>query len=634
MLKVIHQQKFTKKFQLYFNLKALYFSLVGGAILFGLFFFGSPVFAQTSNPVYLSQQWLKLIRYNKTSSGYESEVDHDGYFFSKNGKESPQDEYLATIENFNKNSSLYKDINKHPVCTFPGRYIFLKRMNVKLNPFDLNRCSDFNKFKDKIKLKTVSVIFSSFYINKPASAFGHTLLKLNSGNALNSDLNSYSVDFSAQVTTSNGFLYGLYGMIGGFFGRFSLLPYFLKMREYNDLESRDLWEFELNFSSEDKELFLAHLWDMNLALFNYYYLSENCSYHILRFVDAVRPEWDLMSDLHSIVLPIDTLMPLINREGILKATYHRPSLRRRVISKYEDLNSEQKILVSSSIENLKMPNLKNKSNQEKAKTLDAMIDIMDYKHSDDIFFDSKNDKIKDFKSEVLLTRSQVNFVSNNSSELKIKKDKMNFGHYPRVFALGKTVGDIKRVNFKYRSALHAIEEPNGDVYSDFSLEMNKLSFEFDEKTDEFYLDKYEFAHVLALRPILLVENKWSWEFSFGAKSDRVERHKVGTYLNVYLGPSFQYYSHLFYFFVSTEFETIFDKPSPFVGPQIGWIKKSDNLTLRLTLKYLQNGRVPSEPRRDYSLAAIYAFNPTWDLNFSISKVVNDDSAKALVGYKF
>lgn len=185
------------------------------------------------------------------------------------------------------------------------------------------------------------------------------------------------------------------------------MPYFLKLREYNDFESRDLWEFVLKLNDKDKELFVAHLWDMNYALFDYYYFSENCSYHILRFVDAIKPEWNLVEDLHSFVIPIDTLVPLIQKKDVVKNFFSRPSLYKRALAKYENMNEKEKEFINSSLKTYHVNKIDFKTDKEKAKALDMLIDFVDYKYSSDIYLPSQNDEIRDFKTEILMARSQV-----------------------------------------------------------------------------------------------------------------------------------------------------------------------------------------------------------------------------------
>ena len=57
---------------------------------------------------------------------------------------------------------------------------------------------------------------------------------------------NYTVNFSADVTNSNDFLFAFYGLAGRYRGRFATVPYYIKIREYTDMESRDLWEYDLS----------------------------------------------------------------------------------------------------------------------------------------------------------------------------------------------------------------------------------------------------------------------------------------------------------------------------------------------------------------------------------------------------
>lgn len=610
----------------------------GKASLIGLSVFLFTIlssFAASEVEVAFDKKWLNLIRYKKNIFGYKSEVDNKEYFFAKDGKTHPKSELLKTIENFNLSIKNFKDINEHPICKFPGRYLYLKSKNVKINKFNLEECSEFVKYRNKIKLNSVSIIFSSFYINKPASAFGHTLLKLNADDPLKTDLHSYGVDYSAQVTTKNPILYGVLGITGGFYGRFSLMPYFLKMREYNDFESRDLWELELNLTKDEKDLLLAHLWDMNLALFDYYYFTENCSYHVLRIIDAVKPEWHLMDALYSTVIPVDTLVPLMAEKNIIKNYYFRPSLYKRAITKYSKLNENQKKFLNDSISNKELKEWKFKDEQKKLEALDNLIDITDYKFSSDIYLDSKNEKIKDFKRSILLKRSE--YQDSTIKMNKFKKEKLDLGHYPRFFGIGKEFKDRNRYNFVSRTALHEILEPDGDIYSNFSLEMNRFEVSFDDDKDELSLDKYEFAHVLALRPLLLIEKKISWEFSVGLKSHPSFQKRISPYLNLGVGPSFKLGSGVGYLFGLGEFEQVFQtRENRFnkLGASFGLIQKYKNFGIHLNYAYLDNLELYGNDIKRVRAESNYNFSKSFELRFLLDKTSQDEVYKALFFYKY
>src|SRR5690606_26093360 len=123
--------------------------------------------------------------------------------------------------------------------------------------------------------------------------FGHTFLRINRRNsdlAPRQELLDYGVDFSAGVDTDNAVVYALKGLLGFFPGVFRRIPYYYKVREYNDYELRDLWEYELSLTQREVDLVVAHLWELGSTHFDYYYLTENCSYHVLGALEVARPD--------------------------------------------------------------------------------------------------------------------------------------------------------------------------------------------------------------------------------------------------------------------------------------------------------------------------------------------------------
>lgn len=534
-------------------------------------------FAHTLDP-----QWLKLMRYNKNLFGYKSEVDHSNYFLSKDGKTNPYSELAASIEAFNSIET--GDINKHPVCLFPGRYLYLYKKK-KVKKFDLEKCSDFQYYRKKLSLTSASVIFSSYYINRPASAFGHTFLKLNQGDSLTSDLKSYGVDFSAQVNTKNPLMYGLKGIFGGFYGRFSLLPYFLKLREYNDLESRDLWEFELNFAPDELELLEAHLWDMNRAIFDYYYFTENCSYHIYRFIDAIKPDWKLWKETYTYLVPMDTVIPLVEKKDIVKNIFVRESIQKRVHGRLNQLSKKQLNYIKNSIAKNELQSLEGIS--DPVKVLDSLISFVDYKFPKDIHL-RENSKMSQLKMKILTKRSE--FEQTSSQVLKKKVDNFNYSHRPRRFKVSYLNADnINGFEVEDRSALHNILEPQGDAYSNFTLEMGRISVQYDQDREKLYFNKFTFANVTALRPFSYLEKLLSWNFSVGVKRDEFVFEEVGVFSTLGLGAAFEYSGFTFSGFIQSYWHEIGARSNlqdKLLGPSLVGNYNSSYFASQVTVEHL------------------------------------------------
>lgn len=109
---------------------------------------------------------------------------------------------------------------------------------------NMNLCPKLRVWQKRVPAKSASLIFSSYYLGNPSSTFGHTLLRLNQDeNPTQKDLLDNGINFGANATTDNPLFYAIGGMFGAFPSSFISLPYYYKVREYNDYEARDLWEY-------------------------------------------------------------------------------------------------------------------------------------------------------------------------------------------------------------------------------------------------------------------------------------------------------------------------------------------------------------------------------------------------------
>ena len=70
------------------------------------------------------------------------------------------------------------------------------------------------------------------------------------------------------------------GVTGGFKGRFSIKPYYLKLREYGDIENRDIWEYQLGLSQEQIRFVLMHVWELQLTYFDYFFFKEAHKFYL------------------------------------------------------------------------------------------------------------------------------------------------------------------------------------------------------------------------------------------------------------------------------------------------------------------------------------------------------------------
>ena len=219
------------------------------------------------------------------------------------------------------------------ICRFPARTIVLQQW-LKFDPQTLAKdpCPKFQAYWEKVQPESVSIIFSSYYLNNPASAFGHTFLRIRKREQWVSsekrELLDSSVDYSADVDTENPFAYAIKGLFGLFPGTFKLRPYFYKVREYNDYESRDLWEYELNLTDAQVVLLAAHLFELGSTYIPYYYHRWKLLilYIGKAAMEVVAPDLHLLDHVAlTPVVPADTIKALYENPGLVKEVHYRPS---------------------------------------------------------------------------------------------------------------------------------------------------------------------------------------------------------------------------------------------------------------------------------------------------------------------
>jgi hypothetical protein len=105
-----------------------------------------------------------------------------------------------------------------------------------------------------------------------------------------------------------------------------MMPYYQMIKEYTHLEGRDLWEYELNLTPQETKRMIWHLLELEGTYFDYYFSNRNCSWAILRAIEAARPELDLTTHQDVEVIPLDSLKLIERTPGLVKAIRYRPSL--------------------------------------------------------------------------------------------------------------------------------------------------------------------------------------------------------------------------------------------------------------------------------------------------------------------
>lgn len=492
-------------------------------LLFGaLFFFSSISLAVNSD----DKQWLRLLHYEKSLTGkYLSEVDGQNFFLAPEGKIRPDKE----LEAFQKQLlSKVSNPDDHVYCRFPARFRWLKK-HEPLTPDPALNCPRLGAFRKRISARSIAIVFSSYYLSNPSSAFGHTFIRL--GKTEHSidkketatELLDTGINFGAVTGNAGALAYTIGGLTGHFPGTFNAVPYYYKVREYNDYETRDLWSYQLEMGQEEIDFIVDHVWELGHSHFDYYFLTENCSYHVLTILEAARPDINLLQHLPGFyIIPSDTLGAL-NKEGLIKNVSFRaaPStLFDYLISK---ASSEEKSLVKQLLKDPLTP--VNLNDERKVLVYDAAISLVDYKYAAEIL--KEEEQAQSLKQPLLIARSKVPLRS-SEPDFSFKLSKApHTGHESGRILMGVfEQNDKVGVDFNLRFAFH---DP-----LDF-----ERGYPYRSRVEVGHIGLRSFSQELQLRELILVDiltlGKWdifthspSWKVKIGQWQSRRDKRDLST----------------------------------------------------------------------------------------------------------
>lgn len=467
-----------------------------------------------------STPWLRLLHYEKTWRGYKSELDGQGFFFAENGKTDPQAELLASLRAITENIHPVGKFKLPPRCAFPERTRFLNdTFQLRLKP---SACPMFESFMGRFhNPQGLSLVFSSAYPNNPASMFGHTFLKIKSDR--DTDLLDNGVNFAAAVADDeNPFAFMYFGVTGGYPGQWSVQPYYVKVREYVNFESRELWEYDIHFTPEETHRLLAHLWEIETnSYFDYYFFDENCSYQVLKAIEAIKPSWTL--DRHKIyMIPGESIKFALQQEGVLKSVQYRPSLYKKMWQRYAGLSPDEKNAFKKLIDK-KIP-LDQVSSRP---VLDSAVLYLDYLKSEDK--DHFEKQYKDLHLAVLQRRAQLG-VATKEEEQRFPEisgtTRPDWGHDSYYWQWGvghrqyQPSNDETFTRLRLRSAYHDLL--NHDLgYSPFSqIEFPSIEFQYNDRSRKFHIEEILGLATTSLTPINDLRTPISYRMSVAMKTDR------------------------------------------------------------------------------------------------------------------
>jgi hypothetical protein len=489
--------------------------------------------------------WHILLHYKKKFSGYESFIDDPKFFLSPEGKYNPEKELLSTIDSFFEESNA--NANSHPRCRFIARYDWLKEeLNINESLLPQVKCDEFEDIYSKVKPKTASLIFPASYPNSPASMFGHTLIRLEG--EYHSPLLAYAVNYSAIPEDDFALIYTFKGIFGYYKGIFTALPYYDKVREYSDIERRDIWEYNLNLNEQEVRKMFLHLWELKDIYQYYYFFDENCSYNILFLLESARPSIKLVEKFDFWVIPVDTIRAVID-EGLVEKVVYRPSIYSRIVFLSSFLERDDLKIVEDTVIGKITPDevLKNQNLTvfKKQKILELAAELLQYKYY-------KKEITKEYYQKqyykVLVARSTLPM---NTEEVSINAPKSpEKGHESIRLSFGTGIfNDKGYLHFSIRPAYHDLYNSDSGYIEGSQIVFTDLSLRYFLVDKSFILQSFRLIDIVSLTSFDYFNMPFSWRVKTGFERKQLTSKKNDIFYNLTSGGGLSYKSsigHLFF----------------------------------------------------------------------------------------
>ncbi len=561
----------------------------------------------------------------------ESEIDDPSFFFSENGKTNAKAELNATLDAFLNETTL--DDNSS-LCRFPARATWLKeKLNIDSYPEVV--CKDYEDTLKRLSPTSATLVFPSAHINSPASMFGHTFLRINS--KYNSKLLAYAINYAADADPdkTNGVVFAIKGLFGGYFGSYSLLPYYEKLKEYRDTESRDVWEYDLNFTQDEVLRMVEHIWELNGTQSYYYFFTENCSYNMLWLMEIARPSVHLKEYFSYQVIPLETVHAT-KAEGLISEIHYRPSKRTKLL-KYEKLLDAQNLATPKKLVNseMKIHTIMSDttiSKEQKQYILEASTEYLEYSFSKNSM--NKSEYLKLFHQ---LSRARASLGSGKKLEIQRPQDPIESHRAVRInVGVGSREGEA--IGFLgIRPAYHDIEDSNYGFLRGTQIEFMNLELSYSK--DKLELENATILSIVSLAQRSQFFDSLSWRTKFGFDRDYLDEKAnfSGT-----VGAGYSWGNEYAYTYVMVDpLFYVRDSFSAAIGGSLGLVfdgVESMSTNLEITRRYYDSGDAQNlaKATQSFRVSQNFQFKLKYEYKERVffSETTEEETFRANLNYYF
>lgn len=539
-------------------------------------------------------EWSVLLHYEKGWLKTRSLVDDPAFFLSPDGKYDRLAELKALYEAVYVHKA---QGDEYAACRFPARAEFLAQsLGRPVSELNLMDCKDLQNFMLEVNPVSASIIFPFYHMNSPASMFGHTLLRFDSDQG--TELTSVSVTYAADYNKNdNGIAYAIKGVTGMYAGRTQVVPYHEKIREYDNINQRDIWEYRLNMTKSEVRTMALHAYEMQNVWSKYYFFDENCSYNLLFMIEAARPDTMLTEDFLW-VIPVDTVY-VMQQKGLLGEMTYRPSQSARMKWMLAHMDDRTYNIAITAIKTGKLGDYSALDDRQKMLLLDFWTEYT--------MFTNRNDKDnKQYSKELIgVLRQRAKIHDAIDYHLPVPPEPLT-GHRPSRLSIG--AGSDKGQAYQeigWRPALHTLDDNDTGYLTGSSLSFFDVTLR--HKNTETYLQKLSFVDIYSLSPVNELFDPVSWKANFGL--EHIDRYdSTAAFLNPGAGKAYNVFGGLLYGLFTTKLQVstaYTDVYSAGAGYQAGYLRQTGSFKLRAGGDFMRFGMGELHKEGHFTASAEY-----------------------------
>ncbi|HUJ76691.1 MAG TPA: DUF4105 domain-containing protein, partial [bacterium] len=359
----------------------------------------------------------------------------------------------------------------------------------------------------------------------------HTLLRFDQrGRGEQEHLLDYTLNFAAAVPPEDGGVaFAWKGIFGGYRGYFSVLPYYLKVLEYGDIDSRDLWEYRLSLSADQADWMLRHTWELGSTYFDYYFFRDNCSYHLLSLLEVADPTLHLREHFPLWALPSDTVRLVAEQPGLVRQVTYRASRSSLLEQKLGLLTAAEQQAVVLLIQDAQAdpPGFAGWPAQRQALVLDTAADYFQLKLGANPQGDAR---LRAHLRALLLRRSTVR-ATYAVQDFDPRSSPPEVGHRSAtvMLAVGAHSGGIAAsagpgqpgaldrgfVELGIQPAFHDLLSPDAGYAANSQINLGQVRARYEPQDGRLGLERLDLVNVVSLSPVDAVLHPPSWEVRAG-----------------------------------------------------------------------------------------------------------------------